>query len=254
MAYLIIRYYGNTIYLMNTPESGQAIKIERQAAPLRQQVLEALRRAIVSGRLAPGQRLTERALIEMMGVSRTVIREALRQIEAEGLIEIIPNKGPVVRELSAEEAKDLYRIRAVLEGLAARLFAENASDAMVRELQVALEEVVLAYHGTDGEQALDAKSKFYDLLYDGGASETLASMLGTVHARIWRWRAVGLTHPKRAAKRLHESVRNLRAMVAAIRRKDGDAAERIARDEVSKAAEEVMRLIAEETEAGLSHT
>jgi DNA-binding GntR family transcriptional regulator len=222
------------------------ITIKKQAAPLRQQVLEALRRAIVSGRLAPKQRLTERSLMEMLGVSRTVIREALRQIEAEGLIEIIPNKGPVVRELSPAEAEDLYRIRAVLEGLAARLFAENASESMVDRLDAALEAVVLAYQGEDGEEALDAKTQFYDLLYQGGASEALASMLGTVQARVWRWRAVGLTHPKRATRRLRESVKNLRLMTAAIRAKDGAAAEEIAREEVSKAAEEVMRLIAAE--------
>lgn len=232
---------------MSTTDPNQSITIERQAAPLRQQVLEALRRAIVSGRLAPGQRLTERALIEMMGVSRTVIREALRQVEAEGLIEIIPNKGPVVRKLSTAEAKDLYRIRAVLEGLAARLFAENASDAMGDELLAALEAIEVAYQGANGEQALDAKTKFYDLLYRGTGSETLTAMLSQVQARIWRWRAVGLTHPNRSARRLDESVSNLRAMVTAIKEKNGDAAERIAREEVSNAAEEVMRLIAKET-------
>lgn len=229
-------------------KSGQIINIERQAAPLRQQVLEALRRAIVSGQLAPGQRLTERALIEMLAVSRTVIREALRQLEAEGLIEIIPNKGPVVRQLSAAEAKDLYRIRAVLEGLAARLFAENATDAMVAELAIALKDVERAYQGSDGGLALDAKTKFYDLLYTGGASETLASMLAVVQARVWRWRAVGLRHPKRAHDRLNESVENLSALITAIENRDGEVAEQIARKEVGKAATEVMRLIALELE------
>ena len=231
---------------MRTANSDQDITIKKQAAPLRQQVLVALRRAIVSGRLAPKQRLTERALIEMLGVSRTVIREALRQIEAEGLIEIIPNKGPVVRELSPVEAKDLYRIRAVLEGLAAQLFAENASDEMVDKLEAALSSVIRAYQGEDGEEALDAKTKFYDLLYQGAASPSLASMLGVVQARVWRWRAVGLTHPDRAHDRLDESVESLRCLIAAIRNKDGESADRIAREEVSKAAEEVMRLITSE--------
>ena len=233
---------------MSTDNLGQIATIKRQAAPLRQQVLEALRRAIVSGRLAPKQRLTERALIEMMGVSRTVIREALRQIETEGLIEIIPNKGPVVRELSPAEAKDLYRIRAVLEGLAARLFAENASDSMVDKLDAALDAVVFAYKGEDGEQALDAKTRFYDLLYAGSDSQTLASMLSVVQGRVWRWRAVGLTHPDRANDRLNQSVGNLRALIAAIRNKDGGLAEQITREEVGQAAEEVMRLIAAEQE------
>jgi DNA-binding GntR family transcriptional regulator len=233
---------------MRTADPDQNITIERQAAPLRQQVLEALRRAIVSGRLAPKQRLTERALIEMLGVSRTVIREALRQIEAEGLIEIIPNKGPVVRELSPVEAKDLYRIRAVLEGLAARLFAENANDEMVDKLEASLESVIRAYQAEDGEEALDAKTKFYDLLYQGAASPSLASMLGVVQARVWRWRAVGLTHPDRAYDRLDESVENLRCLITAIRNKDGESADRITRKEVSNAADEVMRLIASEQE------
>jgi len=233
---------------MRTANPDQNIIIKKQAAPLRQQVLEALRRAIVSGRLAPKQRLTERALIEMLGVSRTVIREALRQIEAEGLIEIIPNKGPVVRELSPVEAKDLYRIRAVLEGLAARLFAENASNEMVDTLEAELGCVIRAYQGEDGEEALDAKTNFYDLLYQGAASPSLASMLGVIQARVWRWRAVGLTHPDRGHDRLDESVENLRCLIAAIRNKDGEAADRITRKEVSKAAEEVMRLIASEQE------
>src|SRR5689334_22743137 len=95
--------------------------IQKFAAPLRQQVDDGLRQAIISGRLAPGARLTERELTEMMGVSRTVIREALRQLESEGLVAIIPHKGPVVRALSLDEARDLYSIRAVLEGFAARL-------------------------------------------------------------------------------------------------------------------------------------
>jgi DNA-binding GntR family transcriptional regulator len=227
---------------MNRLRTDPNIKIERHAAPLRQQVLEALRRAIVSGRLAPGQRLTERELIEMLGVSRTVIREALRQIESEGLVEIIPNKGPVVRKLSATEAKDLYRIRAVLEGLAARLFAENADEEDVADLCDALESIKLAYRGTDGELALEAKSHFYEILYSGGCSDTLESMLAMVQARIWRWRAVGLTHPNRAHGRLNESLENLSRLVSAIRSKDGVAAELITRDEV--------RIIAAEKEAG----
>src|ERR1700687_3081267 len=80
------------------------------AAPLRRQVLEELRQSIIAGRLLPGARLIERELIAMMGVSWAVIREALRQLESEGLIAIIPNKGPIVRELTLAEAKDLYSI------------------------------------------------------------------------------------------------------------------------------------------------
>jgi DNA-binding GntR family transcriptional regulator len=219
------------------------LEIQKFAAPLRQQVLDGLRQAIIEGRLAPGARLTERELTEMMGVSRTVIREALRQLESEGLVAIIPNKGPVVRELSLAEAKDLYHIRAVLEGLAARLFIENAGEAQVKQLAQALDVVAGAYERGDAQEVLETKNRFYDVLFAGARSETLSSMLGTLHARIWRWRALGLSHPQRSAQRSRESVRNLRAMLAAIRKRDADAAERLTREEAQRAAAEVMRLI-----------
>ncbi len=217
--------------------------IQKLAAPLRLQVLDGLRRAIIDGRLAPGARLTERELTEMMGVSRTVIREALRQLESEGLIANVPNKGPVVRELSLAEAKDLYTIRAVLEGLAARLFVQNADDAALKRLAQALDVVVGAYGRGDAQEVLETKNRFYEVLFEGAGSETLSSMLGTLHARIWRWRALGLSHPRRSDSRSRESVKGLRAMLAAIRKRDGEAAERLTREEAQGAAAEAMRLI-----------
>lgn len=218
-------------------------QIQRLAAPLRAQVLDGLRSAIIDGRLAPGERLIERELTEMMGVSRTVIREALRQLETEGLIASVPNKGPVVRALSLDEAKDLYTIRAVLEGLAARLFVQNADDAAVKRLAQALDVVAGAYERGDAQEVLETKNRFYDVLFEGAGSETLSSMLGTLHARIWRWRALGLSHPQRSDSRSRESIQGLRAMLAAIRKRDAAAAESLTRDEAQGAATEVMRLI-----------
>ena len=226
---------------MNQPTAPE---ITRVAAPLRQQVLDRLRESIINGRIAPGQRLIERELTSMLGVSRTVIREALRQLETEGLVTLIPNKGPVVRELTQEEARDLYNIRSRLEGLAALLFVENADDALVARLEDALDVVVEAYGHGDAQEVLEKKNSFYDVLYEGARSETLASILMTLHARIWRWRALGLTHPKRSKGRSQESIDNLRAVLAAIRNRDADEAERLAREEAGKAAEEVMRLLA----------
>jgi DNA-binding GntR family transcriptional regulator len=218
-------------------------EIQKLAAPLRLQVLDSLRQGIISGRLAPGARITERELTEMLGVSRTVIREALRQLETEGLVANVPNKGPVVRELSLREAKDLYSIRAVLEGFAARLFAENASDTAIKRLEDALAAVVAAYDSGDANRVLESKNGFYAVLFQGADSETLSSMLKTLHARIWRWRALGLTHPDRSHDRSRESVANLKSVLNAIRQRDGESAERMTRKEADKAANEVMRLL-----------
>lgn len=221
-------------------------EITRTAAPLRQQVVDRLRESIINGAVSPGQRLIERELIGMLGVSRTVIREALRQLETEGLVTLIPNKGPVVRELTPDEARDLYNIRSRLEGLAARLFVENADDTLVALLEEALDIVVDAYERGDAQEVLEKKNSFYDVLYEGVQSETLASILMTLHARIWRWRALGLTHPKRSKSRSKESINNLRAVLTAIKNRDADAAERITREEAEKAAAEVLRLLADE--------
>src|SRR5579864_7362510 len=227
------------------PANGAAAlsAIPRAAAPLRRQVVDELRQSIISGRLGPGVRLVERELIAMMGVSRTVIREALRQLESEGLVAMIPNKGPVVRELTLAEAKDLYSIRAVLEGLAARLFVQNADEGQFRKLQTALTVTAAAYKA-DPEVLLGAKNRFYDVLFEGAGSETLSSMIATLHARIRRWRALGLAHPQRSPRRSQESIKGLRSVVAAIKARDAEQAEKIMRDEVTRAAAEVVRLLA----------
>lgn len=228
-------------------KQSTGLEITRMAAPLRQQVVDHLREAIITGRIAPGQRLIERELTSMLNVSRTVIRESLRQLETEGLVSLIPNKGPVVRELTPDEARDLYNIRSRLEGLAAALFVENADDALVARLEDALDVVVETYGRGDAQEILAKKNIFYDVLYEGAKSETLASILTTLHARIWRWRALGLTHPKRSKGRSRESIKNLRAVLAAIGKRDAGEAERLTREGAEKAAEEVMRLLANET-------
>ena len=233
---IVLQYYGMS--------QAPLPRIEKTAASLRQQVIERLREAVISGQLSPGQRLTERELTESLGVSRTVVREALRQLEAEGLIEVIPNKGPVVRALTAEEAEDIYQIRAVLQGLAAQQFVAHATPEQIEALEDALDAVVAAYEAGDAERTVETKTQFYEVLYAGAASETLSSMLATLHARMWRWRTLGLAHPQRSAARSRESLDNLRGIVAAIRNANADEAERLTRAEASQAAEEVLRLLA----------
>lgn len=238
----VVQYYENMDQSTLLPSSPVSW-VPRSAAPLRRQVLDELRQSIIAGRLRPGARLVERELIAMMGVSRTVIREALRQLESEGLVAIVPNKGPIVRELTRDEARDLYSIRAVLEGLAARLFVENASALSIDRLELELRSTEQAYADGDSEQILAAKNRFYEILLDGAASETLSSMLGALHVRIWRWRAVGISHPLRSEQRSKESLQALRLLLGAVKNRNSQLAESLLRDEVTNAAAEVMRLL-----------
>src|ERR1044072_1826069 len=112
-----------------------SMRVARVAAPVRQQVAEVLRAAITSGRFAQGQRLVEKDLCELTGVSRASAREALRHLESEGLIETLPNRGPLVSRLSPRDAASIYQVRGALEALAAQLFAVQASDAQIGELE-----------------------------------------------------------------------------------------------------------------------
>ncbi len=221
------------------------LEIAKHAAPLRQQVESALRQAIIDRRFRPGQRLTERELTVSMGVSRTLLREAFRQLESEGLITVIPNRGPVVRELSREEIQELYAIRAVLEGLAARTFTEKASDKNLQRLGKAAADAIAAYKAGDPAGALEGKNRFYDILAEGAGSQSLSKMLLTLHARIRQWRAIGITHPQRSPGRSQEAADGMQAIWSAIQRRDAVAAESATRDEARRGAAELMRLLAD---------
>lgn len=217
--------------------------LARSAAPLRQQVETALREAIVDGKLKPGQRLTERELTDRIGVSRTLVREALRQLESEGLITVIANRGAVVRELTRVEVQDLYEIRAVLEGLAARRFTQHADEEKRKLADGAATDAIAAYRAADPVRALEAKNRFYAVLVAGAASESLTTMLATLHMRIRQWRAIGMTHPRRSPGRAAEAIRGLTAIWSAIRKRDAAAAELATRDEARRGAAELMRLL-----------
>jgi GntR family transcriptional regulator, trigonelline degradation regulator len=197
---------------------ANVFRVERTPALIRSQVLENLRQAILTRRLAPGQRLIERELVELTGVSRTSVREALRELAAEGLVTAIPNKGTVVTSVSAEEARQLYQVRSALEALAGRLFVEHASAAQRKALVRALERVDRL--AAKGSPVLAAKDAFYDVLFEGGGNDALRSVVGTLHARVSVLRSLSLSVPGRP----EHSVKELHAIVDAIVAGDADAA------------------------------
>lgn len=179
-------------------------KVERPTTPLRHDVTERIRAAIAIGRFAAGERMRERDLCEMTGVSRTLIREALRQLESEGVIEVVAHRGPVVAVISHEQARGIYQVREVLEGLAAELFATNANDADRAALRAAFEEVSAAYHGTDPLGWLDAKNRFYACLMRGAGNDALDRSLRMLNARAMLLRGRSMRTPGRPAKSLDE--------------------------------------------------
>lgn len=216
---------------------GLSVQVQRVAAPVREQVLEQLRQAIVEMQLKPAQRLVERELVEQTGVSRTTIREVLRELAAEGLVTTIPHKGTVVASLSLERAAELYEVRAVLEGMAASQFAEHATDAHMARIRGALEAIeATVHHDSAGPAMLAAKKLFYDALFDGAANRTIQEIVEGLQARVTVLRRASLAQPGRSA----QTVAEVRAIVEALEARDGERAAAACVHHVSEAARTVL--------------
>jgi DNA-binding GntR family transcriptional regulator len=208
--------------------------VEHSAAPLRLQVVKLLRQDILEAKLAPGARLLEYDLCERYGVSRTVVREALRQLESESLITMLPNRGPIVTVLSVKDIESLYEVRGRLEGLAGELFARRASLADAANLVAHLDDMEINYvHGTLEARGA-SKDQFYDLLLCGADNDVLEVMLRGIHTRIGIFRHYAFVDPERVAISMDEVRRIVDA--AAVSR-DPELARRICEQHISRAGE-----------------
>lgn len=227
---LIVRAMPSTNSLAS---SWTAEPMGRVAAPLREQVIAALRQAILDFQLKPGQRLVERELIEQLGVSRTTIREALRELTSEGLVTVVPQRGAMVSAPSLEEATDLYEVRASLESLVVQHFVERATDAEVDKLRKSVRAVAkVAEKTSDIRQILAAKDGFYTVLIAGARSAALQQLIEQIQARVQVLRATSLSEEGRS----HEMVAELEAIVDAIAKRDAPLASQLTADHVRKAS------------------
>ena len=206
--------------LSDGADEGFSVQVQRVVAPVRQQVLDQLREAIVTHRLRPGQRLVERELIEQTGVSRPTIREALRQLAAEGLVISIPNKGTVVASLSTEGVQELYEIRATLESMAVRQFHQKATAEERIALREAFEVMDDAAHTEPHQPLLPLKERFYEVLFLGARNALLAEIVGGLQTRVTALRATSLAQPGRPL----EVVEEVRAIVECLEAGDVDGA------------------------------
>jgi DNA-binding GntR family transcriptional regulator len=201
--------------------------------PIRDQIASTLRAAIVNLDFKPGQLLIERDLCERTGASRPSVREALRQLEAEGLVESHNGKGTVVRVLTVQEATDVYEVRAELEGLAARLFCERADDAQHGALQEAIERLrAVVNEGGDSSAILDAQKVFYLVLFTGAGNTFLDDTVRGIQVRVSQLRAMTLSVPGRLA----ESLAEFEEIATEVGNKRATAAQRAASRHVKRAA------------------
>lgn len=201
---------------------ASVLRVDRARETLREKTVERLRESILNQFFEPGERLIERELCELTGVSRTSVREALRQLESEGLIETIPNRGPVVTSLGFEDAMRIYEVREALEGLAARLFVERASDGLVEALALAGEDMISAALGGNKTEVPAKLDAFYGILFEGCGNAIAASLIRTLRARMHYLRAT--TAHRESETHTRAAVRNFRRIIAAVKKRDAQAA------------------------------
>lgn len=209
------------------------------ATPLRKQAEESLRKAILSGRYDAGERLKERQLMESLGVSRTLLREALRQIEAEGLVTLVPNRGPVVSVLSYEDAEEIYEVRGILESQACIGFVLRASSGHVRRLEAVFARLQAAAEAGDVNATLELSGEFYDVILEGSGNKILSSMLKLLHNRIVLLRRTSMSE----AGRLPETLDELTQMFNALRSRDESAASKASIHHVRQASRAALRVM-----------
>lgn len=209
----------------------QALRIDRPDESLREKVVNAVRQAILSGALQPGRRLTERELIELTGVSRTSVREALRQLQSQGLVESTPTRGLRVATLDREDVQHIYEIRAALEPAAAELFVKRATDAEVAQL-VKLRDPE-SVDMRDLEKRLASAYQVDNLLLQGARNPILTGILEPLHTRIHALRRVTLSIPGR----MEGSRREYEELVEAIRNRQAKEAKEASLRHVTAAAE-----------------
>ena len=207
---------------------------EMDSLPRGEHAYRRIRAAIQAGELKPGERLREMELAESIGLSRTPVREALARLESEGLVAHDASRGIMVAELDYSMVTELYYMREVLEGTAARLTARHASEV---EISI-LEDLCRQYEAASktGDEAMLAASnrRFHDTLYRCSHNRYLVNMLTVLHDALSLLGSTTLRSKKRAAETLQEH----RAVVDAVKGRDADAAELALRNHI-RAAQKV---------------
>lgn len=204
---------------------------------LRGRVFHKLREDILSGKYEEHEELKEVAISEEMGVSRTPVREAFRQLELEGLIQIIPNKGAYVTGITEKDVKDIYMIRSLLEGLCARWATKNITQEQMQEME---ENVYLSqFHAQKGhlDQLAELDNRFHDILYEACDSKILEHQLKDFHQYVLRVRKRTLSNVNRGPKSNEEHEQ----IMQAIKSGDADMAEQLANNHMINAYENMVK-------------
>lgn len=205
--------------------------------PLREAVCETLRDAIRKGVLEPGERLMEVQLAEELGISRTPVREAIRKLEQEGYVIMMPRRGTYVSDISTSDVKEIFEIRSALESLATGLAARRIEPDELETLQNLLTEIQGYIAKNDIEKIVETDIKFHGLLYQVSRNERLVSIISNLKEQLARYRTLSMSYPGR----LQETMEEHSEMVEAIANGDVSAARDAAEHHMERAEETLLK-------------
>ncbi len=215
-----------------------------QENSLRGYVFQSIRDKILNGTYKEHEELREVALGKELGVSRTPVREALRQLELEGLVTIIPNKGAFVTGITQKDIQDIYEMRFMLEGLCARWATEHITEEQLEELEeiIFLSEFHSRRYGSSADQVTELDGRFHRVLYEASQSRMLSHVLTDFHRYSLMARRSSMVSEERARK----SIREHKQILRAIRDKDANLAEQLANEHVLHVMQNLRRQGTEE--------
>ena len=190
--------------------------------PLRDLVSEHIRQAIISGIFHPGERLMEIQLAEEMGVSRTPVREAIRKLELEGLVVMIPRRGTYVANISIKDINEVYEVRTALDVLAAGLAAERINEDELEMMQRLLVEIGQYIDEGNIEKIVEIDTAFHDILYQASRNNRLVGIIYNLREQLTSFRAKSMAYPGR----LEETLEEHRRIVDTIAQGDAVAAQK----------------------------
>ena len=206
-----------------------ALTIEENAyLPLRDVVFQTLRQAILKGELQPGERLMEIKLAESLGVSRTPIREAIRKLELEGLVVMIPRKGAAVANITEKDTKDVLEVRRTLEMFAVEVACDRITEEQLVELKKAAKEFEASKGSMDLIRIAETDMNFHEIIYEAPQNERLVQMLNNLRENMYRYRIEYLKDPN-----YYDSlVKEHQEILCAIEKKDKEYARKCMRDHI----------------------
>ncbi len=213
--------------------------------PLREVVAETLREAIVNGALKPGERLMEIQLAEELGVSRTPVREAIRKLELEGFVVMIPRRGTYVADLSIKDINEVFEIRTALDVLAAGLAVERITEDELEQLERLLVEIGELIEGDDIDKIVEVDSQFHDILYRASRNDRLVGIINNLREQFTRFRSISIQYPGRMKISVEEHCH----LVEAIAARNTDLAQQIAREHMENSEQTLLQDLNERRQA-----